>query len=56
VLDPFGGAGTTAIASIKHGRKALLLEYSEKYSEIAHKRILAYREEIGLDKANREWF
>lgn len=56
VLDPFGGAGTTAIASIKHGRKALLLEYSEKYSEIAHKRILAYREEIGLDKADREWF
>jgi len=56
VLDPFGGAGTTAIASIKHGRNALLLEYSEKYSEIAQKRILAYRQEVGLDKQDREWF
>lgn len=56
VLDPFGGAGTTAIAAIKHGRNALLCEYSSHYVEIAHKRIFAYEKELGLDKANREWF
>ena len=56
VLDPFGGAGTTAIAAIKHGRNALLCEYSFEYVEIAHKRILGYQQELGHDKADREWF
>tara|TARA_R110002111_G_scaffold181935_2_gene247480 strand:- start:1482 stop:2447 length:966 start_codon:yes stop_codon:yes gene_type:complete len=56
VLDPFGGAGTTAIAAIKHGRNALLCEYSCEYVEIAHKRILGYQQELGHDKADREWF
>jgi len=56
VFDPFGGAGTTAIAAIKHGRNALLCEYSPDYVEIAHKRILEYKQELGLDKTDREWF
>jgi hypothetical protein len=34
----------------------LLCEYSSHYVEIAHKRIFAYEKELGLDKANREWF
>lgn len=39
VLDPFAGSGTTGIAAIKSGRKAILIEKEEKYCEIAAKRI-----------------
>lgn len=31
VLDPFGGAMTTAIVAYKHGRKFITIELSEKY-------------------------
>lgn len=31
VLDPFAGSGTTARAAIKSGRRAVLIEQSEKY-------------------------
>lgn len=40
VLDPFMGSGTTALAALLNGRDALGIELSEKYIEIAHKRIL----------------
>lgn len=40
VLDPFMGAGTSALAALINGRDALGIELSEKYIEIAHKRIL----------------
>lgn len=39
VLDPFGGAGTTALAAIKHGRRAVLCELNPEYVEIAKSRI-----------------
>lgn len=39
VLDPYMGSGTTAIASIMHGKKFVGIEQSEKYFEIACKRI-----------------
>lgn len=39
VLDPFGGAGTTAVVSNKHNRNAILCELNEEYIEIAKKRL-----------------
>lgn len=39
VLDPFGGAGTTALAAFKHGRKAELIELNPAYRDLAAERI-----------------
>ena len=39
VLDPFGGVGTTAIAAITHGRKAISVEKEKSYCTIAQKRL-----------------
>jgi DNA modification methylase len=41
VLDPFGGAGTLALAAAKHGRDWLLIESVPEYAEIAERRIRA---------------
>lgn len=41
VLDPFGGAGTTALAALKHGRNAVLCELNPEYIEIARARLEA---------------
>ena len=41
VLDPFGGAGTTAVVALRHGRKAFLCELNPEYLEIARARIEA---------------
>ena len=38
VLDPFGGAGTTALVAQKHGRKAVLFELNPDYCEMAKRR------------------
>lgn len=42
VVDPFGGAGTTAIAAKTTGRDFTLFEISENYCEIARKRFSRY--------------
>ena len=39
VLDPFGGAGTTALAALQHGRRALLCELNPNYVEIQRRRL-----------------
>ncbi len=41
VLDPFGGAGTLALAASKHGRDWLLIENVPEYAEIAQRRLEA---------------
>jgi adenine-specific DNA-methyltransferase len=45
VLDPFMGVGTTAIAALMHGRKAIGEEIVPEYVEIAKERL--YLAEIG---------
>jgi DNA modification methylase len=39
VYDPFGGSGTTAIASLKNNRRCVTVEKEEKYIEIINNRI-----------------
>jgi len=39
VLDPFGGAGTTALVAAKHNRNATIIELNDEYSNIASERI-----------------
>lgn len=41
VLDPFGGAGTTALAAMKHNRNVVLCELNPEYIAIARARIEA---------------
>ena len=46
VLDPFLGSGTTAIASLKLGRKFIGIEKEEEYIKIAEARINAWNEKL----------
>jgi hypothetical protein len=39
ILDPFGGAGTTAIAAEQEGRRSILIESIPEYVEITRKRL-----------------
>jgi DNA modification methylase len=39
VLDPFGGAGTTALVADRLGRDAILIELNTKYAAMADRRI-----------------
>lgn len=48
VLDPFIGSGTTAVACEQLGRKWVGIEISEKYCEIAAKRIERERQQLKL--------
>lgn len=45
VLDPFGGAGTTALVARKLNRNAILCELNPEYAAIADKRL---RDELGM--------
>jgi site-specific DNA-methyltransferase (adenine-specific) len=44
ILDPFGGSGTTGVAAIAEGRRAILIEKEPAYADIAERRI---REAMG---------
>lgn len=39
VLDPFGGAGTTALVALAEGRDAILCEANPEYAQIAYERL-----------------
>ena len=41
VLDPFGGAGTTAVVAMQEGRKSVLCELNPDYAAMAERRIAA---------------
>ena len=38
VLDPFGGAGTTAVVAMQEGRKSILCELNPDYAAMAQRR------------------
>jgi DNA modification methylase len=40
VLDPFGGAGTTALEADRHGRDAISIELNPAYAEMAERRLV----------------
>jgi len=39
VLDPFGGAGTTALVSKQLGRNSIIIELNESYCDLARERL-----------------
>ncbi len=41
LLDPFGGAGTLAVAAVRHDRRYILIESVEEYAELAKTRLAA---------------
>lgn len=51
VLDPFGGAGTTAMVADRHGRNAILIELGAKYVAMARRRIANDRRKRAAPKA-----
>jgi adenine-specific DNA methylase len=48
VFDPFGGAGTTAIAALKLGRKFVVTELDPDYVRITNEKLAAMREHADL--------
>lgn len=48
ILDPFSGSGTTALAALQLGRKYIGFEISQKYVDIANKRIAAETSQLSL--------
>jgi DNA modification methylase len=52
VLDPFGGAGTTALVAARMGRRAALIELNPDYADMARRRI--EREWMGEVERQRE--
>ena len=48
VFDPFGGAGTTAIAALKLGRKFVVTELDPDYVRIANEKIAAMRKHADM--------
>jgi site-specific DNA-methyltransferase (adenine-specific) len=41
VLDPMAGSGTTAVAAVLRGMKAILIEHDPAYCDLIRKRIAA---------------
>lgn len=39
VLDPFGGAGTTALVAMQEGRRSILCELNSRYAALARQRL-----------------
>jgi site-specific DNA-methyltransferase (adenine-specific) len=48
VFDPFCGAGTTAIAAMRLGRKFVMTEVDEKYVRITNEKLAAMKENADL--------
>jgi len=49
VLDCFGGAGTTALAAVRHGHRAISIEINPAYTKEARRRIEAELDDGGVE-------
>ena len=49
ILDPFAGSGTTGVAAVAEGRRAILVEREPKYAEICRRRVA---EALGVGKGS----
>ena len=49
IIDPFAGSGTTGVAAIAEGRKAILIEKEPKYAAICRRRVA---EAMGLGEGS----
>lgn len=47
VLDPFGGAGTTALVAMEEGRRSIICELNPEYAQIARNRLRSAWEDGG---------
>jgi site-specific DNA-methyltransferase (adenine-specific) len=47
VLDPFAGSGSRLLAAVREGRKAIGVEISEQYCEMAARDLVSEREPRG---------
>jgi DNA modification methylase len=48
VLDPYAGSGTTLIAALETGRKAIGIEIDEQYVEVARRRLERWHAQVRL--------
>jgi DNA modification methylase len=48
VLDPFNGAGTTGVVSVKHGRNYIGIELNPEYADMARRRIKIESDKFSL--------
>ena len=48
VLDPFSGAGTTAMVAVQHGRNAIGIELNPEYVALSEDRLFKATEQTGL--------
>ncbi|HZV12999.1 MAG TPA: DNA methyltransferase, partial [Candidatus Kapabacteria bacterium] len=49
ILDPFGGAGTTGVVALKHGRKYIGIELKQEYLELARKRMKSISQQMAME-------
>lgn len=56
VLDPFGGSGTTLIASHKHRRRARIMELDPRYCDVIVRRWQDFTGERAVNEATGERF